>query len=154
MIVFLRQSTAAILGFLSGAMLLIALGLAQHWNAVELVVYRAHFQSEGAYLGQYMIPLMVAAILLSVACVVADHANRLRWLVPTILLIAIVPIYGFVHGPVNDVILGSTPLTDPELYALRSKWVFWHWVRTVLGMSAFLTSLRILAQPSGALRLF
>lgn len=130
------------LGLFGGAMLFIALAIIPQWNSLDPVTYRVYFQSMGPFIGTYMVPLMVAAILLSATNIYLNKGNRAQWIVATVFVAAIVPLYGAVHAPVNDLVLGGTPLSDTELLVLRSKWVVWHWVRTLLGCAAFLVSLQ------------
>lgn len=134
---------AASLGLFSGAMLFIGLAIVPHGMSLAPAAYRADFQAGGPFIGNYMIPLMVLSILLPGICILLDKANRSRWILVTALVFAIVPLYGVVHAPINDLILGATPLSDVEIVGLRGKWVLWHWARTVLGLSAFGISLRV-----------
>ena len=129
-------------GCFSGAMLLVAAAIVPGWYALASLDYRVSFQALGPYIGQYMIPLMLASILLPAAGAYVDKPHRRQWVVAAVLVGIIVPLYGIFSAPVNDLLLGNVPLSDQEIISNRAKWSFWHGVRTVLGTSAFCVSLK------------
>jgi hypothetical protein len=118
-------------------MLLIAAALMPYFKSLSAETYRSAFQAIGPFLGNLMIPLLLSSIVLSALAVFVERESRLRHMIAFCLVIAIVPLYVFVHAPVNGELLGVAPLSDFVVIQLRDKWFFLHWTRTILGVSAF-----------------
>jgi len=134
--------SVAVLGILTGAMLLIATALMPYWKTLEPETYRASFQAIGPFLGAVMIPLLILAIVLSGVSLAFSRGNRLVWAVAVCSVFAIAPLYGIAHAPVNAVLLGSDALTAEMITALREKWCFLHWIRTCLGLVGLVAAIR------------
>jgi hypothetical protein len=125
------------LGLFSGAMLFIATCLAPYWAALAPDLFRENFRVLGLFVGDKMVPLMGASILLSALCSIFCKADRGRWIVVFGLVVLIVPVYLLVHAPTNALFLGTDPLSAVDLMELRRRWITWHWARTFAGLSAF-----------------
>lgn len=143
----LPHFTAFSLGLFSGAMFLIALGLGRYWNSLPPLQYRESFQVMGPYLGRMMVPLLTVSVLSAALTTFTNRRSRLHW-TAFVLIMTIVPLYTFIHGPINNQLLDTTVLGGVEISSLRERWYFWHWVRTVLGIGAFLAALRCLIRTS------
>jgi hypothetical protein len=125
------------LGLFSGAMLFIATCIAPYWAALAPDIFRENFRVLGPFVGDKMVPLMGASILLSALCSIFCKADRSRWIVVFGLVVLIVPTYLVVHAPINELFLGPDLLSPVELLELRRRWITWHWARTFAGLSAF-----------------
>lgn len=132
----IHDGATACLGVFAGAMLFIATGLMPYWSSLSPESYRAQFQAVGPSFGAVMVPLLVLSIFLAGCALFLCRGQRLSWTIAFCAVLAIVPLYGAIHAPVNTLILGTTDLANPSVEALRSKWFLWHWVRTILGLIA------------------
>ncbi|GEM_PF-5805485 len=125
------------LGLFSGAMLFIATCLAPYWAALAPDLFRENFRVLGLFVGDKMVPLMGASIVLSALCSIFCKDDRGRWIVVFGLVILIVPTYLVVHAPINELFFGPDPISAADLLELRRRWITWHWARTFAGLSAF-----------------
>lgn len=138
----MRALNALIVALFTGAMFFIAICVMPFWGSLPAQSYRQHFQQMGPFIGARMIPLMITAIgIAGITAYLEARQKRRTGMVVFLLLVLILPLYGIVHGPVNERILGSEVLDASVIESLRAQWGVWHWVRTGLGLMALLLSI-------------
>lgn len=136
MLPVLESLATLVLAAFAGAMLLIGSAIGVYWLRLEPEAFRSAFQAMGPDLGHAMVPLMVGAIVLSGLTAFLVPERRKPWALACVLITLVVPLYALVHGPLNEGFLGQAPLDRATLAAMRSKWLFWHSLRTVAGFVA------------------
>jgi Domain of unknown function (DUF1772) len=136
-----HYTASAITGMFSGAMALIAIAITPFWASLPILQYRESFKALGPFLGSAMIPLMFLSIGLCGVAALVTKSDRLPWVISFCSVFAIVPLYGIVHAPLNDILLSVSSVSSDVLSSLRHEWSLWHWVRFGLGSAAFLTTL-------------
>ncbi|HEY6420850.1 MAG TPA: DUF1772 domain-containing protein [Candidatus Binataceae bacterium] len=129
------------LGLSCGAMLLITLVLFPWLAILSLSELRAWSALNGGALRHLMYPVGTIATLATVAAYVVGRAEpwpQRAWLLTAALAIIVVGVVTLVFNePVNQLILGATPIADAEFPVMIDRWIFWNWARLPFALLAF-----------------
>ncbi len=144
----LQLISSLALGLLVGSLLTEAMILVPYWRSMEPKEFLRLHSTLGPRLYTYFAPLTILATMLPVFAAVVPiiMGTTPHWLslVPAIITLVMLTIYfGYFKGANDSFKTGSVGVDGlPEELA---KWAAWHWVRVILGISAFFTSLIVLS---------
>src|SRR5262245_4221251 len=115
----------AVLGLLSGAMLLIALAIAPFWSALPPSEFADWFRDYSPLLGRVMIPLGAVATLLSLLTAaltrpLGSSGSRL-WVAAAALAVVVAAVYPLYFGAANAAI-ASGSLSPDQVSAELGRW--------------------------------
>lgn len=142
----LHLISSLVLGLLVGSLLTEAMILVPYWRSMEPKEFLSLHHTLGPRLFKYFAPLTILATILPVLAAVMPLilGARSHWLslVPAIITLVMLAIYmGYFKGANDSFKSGSAGVEG--LSEELTKWAKWHWIRVVLGMAAFFTSLLV-----------
>jgi hypothetical protein len=142
----LARATAFIIGLLAGAMLFIGVALVPFWQRLPSAEFRAWFALHSGRIGALMIPLGIAAVIVSLAALIHDRRgpHLLAHLVAFAVALVVAIVTTAINEPANVRYAAPTGLSDAETIALLARWKRWHWPRVTFGVIAFAASLAAL----------
>ncbi len=143
----LQLISSLTLGLLVGSLLTEAMILVPYWRTMEPKEFLSLHSTLGPRLYTYFAPLTILATMLPVCAAVMPiiMGAPFHWLslVPAIITLVMLTIYfAYFKGANDSFKTGSVGLDG--LSEELAKWATWHWVRVMLGMAAFFTSLLVL----------
>lgn len=140
----LEIASAACLGVLAGAMLLIAVSVVPFWQSLEPPEFLSWFARYSSLIGGLMVPLGAIATLTTVVAALSawrTTASGARWfLVASALVVGVALVYPLYFSSANEAFVQGT-LVPAEVPQELLRWRAWHWARTVAGLGAFLAAL-------------
>lgn len=143
----LQLISSLALGLLVGSLLTEAMILVPYWRSMEAKEFLRLHSKLGPRLYTYFAPLTILATMLPVFAavmpIIMDTTPHWLSLVPAIITLIMLAIYfGYFKGANESFKTGSIGVDGlPEEL---TKWANWHWVRVILGVTAFFTSLLVL----------
>lgn len=149
MIIEMLQLVSSLaLGLLVGSLLTEAMILVPYWRSMEPKEFLRLHSTLGPSLYTYFAPLTILATMLPVFAAVMPIIMGITpfWisLFPAIITLIMLAIYfGYFKGANESFKTGSVGLDG--LSDELAKWAKWHWLRVVLGIAAFITSLLVLS---------
>ena len=143
----LQLISSLTLGLLVGSLLTEAMILVPYWRTMEPKEFLSLHSTLGPRLYRYFAPLTILATMLPVfaALMPIIMGAPFHWLsfVPAIITLVMLTIYfGYFKGANDSFKTGSVGLDG--LSEELAKWATWHWLRVILGIAAFFTSLLVL----------
>jgi len=143
----LQLISSLALGLLVGSLLAEAMILVPYWRSMEPKEFLSLHSTLGPRLFLYFAPLTILATILPVLAAVVPVilGATFHWLslVPAIITLLMLAIYmSYFKGANDSFKTGSVGVEG--LSEELTKWAKWHWVRVVLGIVAFLTSLLVI----------
>ena len=135
-----QDASLTLLGLFTGAMFFIGIVLVGYWQSLEPDAFSSWFVANAPRIGGVMIPLGVAATLVTVGSAAvtwrAGGAGRGWSVASAVFAVLILVVYFTVHAPRNAAF--ETRSIAPERIAGELViWARWHWVRVLLGLAAF-----------------
>ena len=151
MIEIFQVASSLALGLLMGSLLTEAMILVPYWRKMSSNEFLQLHHTLGPKLMQYFAPLTILGTVLPVAAAVVPllcgQANlstpTLSW-VPAVLVVMMLILYFAYFKGANESFADGSVGVDGVAEELN-KWASWHWVRVVLGIIAFFTSLLVLS---------
>lgn len=141
----LQILATGVFGLFTGAMLLIAVAILPYWESLPPLEFRSWFSVNAKFLGAVMVPLAQASVLFSGLQLIAVWKQKGLARVLAIGVVAcstfILLEYVLVHKGFNITLIGTTPMSEIEAAGMLFVWKLWHWVRLILGGTAFAFSL-------------
>lgn len=146
---FVAFITAIILGLSAGAMLTEAVVFVQFWQSMPPENFLKWFSENESLLTKFFgsIQTSSAILILITTFLFWFKGTRAKFysLISTILIIAVLLTFFFYFKEANhNFSTFAIPLN--EVKARLSDWSFWQWIRTALGVSAFVFSLLALTK--------
>jgi len=147
MIEILQLVSSFMLGLLMGGLLAEAFILVPYWRKMDPRTFLDLHGSMGPQLFRYFAPLTVVGTMmpiftLLVRLVSGEAIPGLAWL-SAILVLAMLAIY-FTYFKGANASFASGTVGVKDLAGELNRWANWHWLRTALGLLAFLASLTLL----------
>jgi Domain of unknown function (DUF1772) len=143
----LMMLTCLVLGLLAGGMLVIGISFVSFWKSLAPSDFQAWFASYSHVIGWLMIPLGAGSVASTVTTLVAcwsGPATRRRWLfIAALSASGVMVTYPIFFAGTNEAFVRGG-LSDSAVRALLDRWAIWHWIRTGLGIVAFVAALRVL----------
>ena len=148
MIEMLQLVSSLALGLLVGSLLTEAMILVPYWRSMESKEFLRLHSTLGPRLYTYFAPLTILATMLPVFAAVMPIIMGIMpfWisLFPAIITLIMLAIYfGYFKGANESFKTGSVGLDG--LSDELAKWAKWHWLRVILGIAAFISSLLVLS---------
>ena len=135
------------LGLLVGSLLTEAMILVPYWRTMDPKEFLSLHSTHGPRLFIYFAPLTILATMLPVLAAVMPVilGTTSHWLsvAPAVITLIMLAIYFAYFKGANDSFESGSVGVD-GLSEELTKWAKWHWVRVVLGIAAFVTSLLVL----------
>ena len=130
-----------VVGLSCGAMLTGAVILVPFWRALPANEFLAWFGANAQRLELFIGPLQVGAILFSIVAAVlfrlSHRSGTLLFTLASVLTVAVLVTFPLYFLAANaSFVDGSIPLD--QVSAELARWASWQWVRTVIGLAAFL----------------
>jgi len=143
----LQLISSLALGLLVGSLLAEAMILVPYWRSMEPKEFLSLHSTLGPRLFLYFAPLTILAtifpVLAAVVPVILGATFHWLSLVPAIITLLMLAIYmGYFKGANDSFKSGSVGVEG--LSEELTKWAKWHWIRVVLGIVAFITSLLVI----------
>ncbi|BAJ01729.1 hypothetical protein [Shewanella violacea] len=143
----LQLSSCLALGLLVGSLLTEAMILVPHWRTMEPKEFLSLHHTLGPRLFMYFAPLTILATIIPVLSGVMPLilGTSSHWIsrVPAIITLIMLAIYfGYFKGA-NESFKSGTVGVEGLAEELK-KWAKWHWIRVILGIVAFFTSLLVI----------
>ena len=140
----LQLLTSLILGLFVGSLLTEGMILVPYWRSLKPKDFLALHGTLGPQLFRYFAPLTIAATVIPAATFVyCCWVGVDGWIYSAsvaLIMLAILGMFFFYFKNANaSFALGSVGVDG--LPAELSKWSWWHWLRTVMGLIAFVLSL-------------
>ena len=140
----LQILTSLTLGLFVGSLLTEATILVPYWRSLKPDTFLKLHGTLGPQLYRYFAPLTVIATLLPAAtaifCVWVGTGTWVYSVVVAVFMMMILSIYFFYFKEANASFESGSVGVDGLPAELR-RWSNWHWLRTVIGLGAFLVSL-------------
>jgi hypothetical protein len=140
----LQVLSAGAIGLLVGALLAEGALLVPYWRSLPSDTFYTLHKDYGPRLYRFFAPLTIApTFLIAVATgasVWISDSGRWATLAASILFLSVIATYVGYFRQANAR-LATASLNPEELSAELARWATWHWVRVVLGILAFGTSL-------------
>lgn len=135
------------LGLLVGSLLTEAMILVPYWRTMEAEEFLRLHSTLGPRLFLYFAPLTILGTMLPVIAAVLPVILGTPWhwlsVVPAIITLTMLMIYFAYFKGANEAFESGSVGVDGLSEELE-KWTRWHWVRVVLGIAAFITSLLVI----------
>jgi hypothetical protein len=142
---------AASLALFVGALFTEAMVLVPMWRTLQPRQFFELHAEHAHRLYAFFAPLTVSATLLSVAAamtaVATDPSRSSASVIAAVLALVILSTY-FLYFQRANASFANASITHEALPAELSRWAWWHWFRTVIGLGALASAL--LALRSGA----
>jgi hypothetical protein len=141
----LQMLTCLLLGWLTGAMLVIGVSLVSFWKSLSPGDFQVWFATHSHLIGRLMIPLGIGGLAVSVAAVIAGWRSSARgWLlIAAVSAMGVMVTYPLFFATANETFVRGG-LADAAARSLLDRWAAWHWLRTGLGVVGFVAALRAL----------
>ena len=141
---FIAFITVVILGLSAGAMLTEAIVFVQFWQTLSPENFLKWFSENDPLLTKFFGSLQtISAVLILITTILfwlKGTRGKYYALISTILIIAVLLTFFLYFKEANhNFSTFAVPLNDVK--ARLSEWSFWQWIRTILGVSAFIFSL-------------
>jgi len=135
------------LGLLTGSLLTEAMILVPYWRTMEPKEFLRLHSSLGPRLFIYFAPLTILSTIIPALAAIMPVilGTTLHWLqlVPAIITLIMLTIYfAYFKGANDSFKSGSVGING--LAEELTKWARWHWLRVVLSIVAFVTSLLVI----------
>ena len=141
----LPQIATVLLGFLAGALLLLALGLVPYWQALDPASFVPIFRDNSAHIASFMMPLGFSATgltWLALGLAMWKKTPSRNWLIAAsvcaLCMLATFPIY--FSGANAALAEGAVPVA--EISHALSQWQTVHWVRTIAAIAGCVCALK------------
>jgi hypothetical protein len=146
-------AAVAALGLSAGAMLTEAVVLVSYWRSLPAEDFLAWFRDNDARLVAFFGPLQVASLVLVVlAAALAARSDRsggpLLGLAALLTLVALL-FYPLYFRAVNAS-FATAAISPAAVPVALERWAAWHWLRTTIGIAAFVAGLLALRQLRAA----
>jgi hypothetical protein len=140
-------------GLSSGAMLTGAAVLVPFWRSIAATEFLAWFVANADRMEFYFGPLQAGTIILTVAGVIlfgiGHRAGTALLATAAVLAVAVLATFPMYFRSANaSFVAASIPVG--EVPAELARWALWQWVRTVLGVLAFIFSMLAVARPDAS----
>lgn len=146
----LQLLTSLILGLFVGSLLTEGAILVPYWRTLQPKTFLDLHPTLGPKLYRYFAPLTITATLLPTVtagvCVWAGSETWTYSVAVAILVLLILGIY-FVYFKAANASFETGSVGLDGLPAELQRWANWHWLRTVIGTTAFFLSLLALSHP-------
>jgi hypothetical protein len=148
MIEIFQLVSCLVLGLLVGSLLTEAVILVPYWRAMDEKEFLSLHSTLGPKLFMYFAPLTIAATVFPVVAAVTtivlyETIDWLAWVPAVLVLVMLVIYFAYFKGANDSFKTGSVGVDGLSLEL--NKWAKWHWVRVVLGIVAFITSLLVIS---------
>ncbi|MGB0835948.1 MAG: hypothetical protein ACPGR2_15650 [Psychrobium sp.] len=147
----LLKIAIALLGVSTGAMLLIAVGIAPYWSAVNPIEFMEIFSASSAYMGKLMVPLGVSTALITIIVAIMAYKQGSRHFV-LIAIAAVTALLSSLSFPLYfkdaNALIQSMTLTSDEASQALVSWQIWHWTRIVISTVALFAALQFLSKQA------
>jgi hypothetical protein len=148
MIEIFQLVSCLVLGLLVGSLLTEAVILVPYWRAMDEKEFLSLHSTLGPKLFMYFAPLTIAATVFPVVAAVTtivlyETIDWLAWVPAALVLVMLVIYFAYFKGANDSFKTGSVGVDGLSLEL--NKWAKWHWVRVVLGIVAFITSLLVIS---------
>jgi len=132
-------------GLLTGAMLFIGLSVAPWLRSLPPAEFHTWVLSYGPTIWRAILPMGALSIILALATLVFSRgysvACRRLLMVAAACLVGGAVVHSGGNVPTSAALVGSLILSKKEEAALLGREIFWHWLRVLLGLAAFLATL-------------
>jgi len=131
-------------GLSSGAMLTVAMVVVPFWRSISATEFLTWFAANADRMQFYFGPLQLATIVVTVASAIlfgtGHRSGTMLLSIAAVLAIGVLATYPLYFHSVNaSFVAASIPITEvPDELA---RWASWQWVRTAIGLFAFVFSL-------------
>ena len=146
----LAISAVVVLGLSAGAMLTEAVVFVDYWRSLAPEAFLDWFGKNEPALVAFFGPLQMAALLLTLLAVLAHAFPRREGLgllgTSAVLSIAVLGLYGVYFKDVNASFVARS-IAPGDVPAELARWASWQWVRTGVGISAFVAALLAVCRP-------
>ncbi len=137
-------AATVILGLSAGSMLNEAVVLVSFWRSISAQDFLDWYAGNAGRLSGYYGPLQVAAALMTIVAAVLYRVPRRAGsgLLTLAAILAVIPLGMFFvyFKSVNESFAAAT-IDLAEVPAALASWGFWQWVRTAIGIGAFVVAL-------------
>jgi hypothetical protein len=135
---YLQDLAVALLGVLSGVMLLVAVVLVPFWRAADTDEFSAWFAAHAHRIQRLAMPIgIVAALSTTLIVARAPGVFALGSAIATWAIAALYPLY---FRPINLALIARKVGPD-EIGATLARWAAMHWLRVALGIAALIAQL-------------
>ncbi len=124
-----------VLGLLAGSLLTEAMILVPYWRRMEPTAFFQLHSSLGPHLFRFFAPLTIGAVSLAVSVMIINKAANVAWLVSAGLCLAALAIF-FIYFRAANNRFATHDLPEAALAGELSKWATWHWLRTLIIITA------------------
>ena len=132
------------LGLSAGAMLTEGAVMVPYWRSLPPDAFLRWYAENAARLLAFFGPLEIAATVLALAAAVLSGVRRAAGIgllvVAATLALAVLAPFPIYFGDVNASFAAAT-IAPEQVGEELTRWAAWHWVRTALGLGAFLAAL-------------
>ncbi len=141
--------TVVILGLSAGAMLTEAVVLVQFWHSLSPSEFLKWFAENEAALVPFFGSLQTGSVILILATTALfwfqDHRGKYLSALSTLLVVAVIIIFFLYFQKANASFVTASVALDDVKNEL-SRWAFWQWIRTALGIGAFASAISAISQ--------
>ena len=144
----LLKLTIILLGISSGAMLLIGIGIAPYWSALEPSHFMQLFADSSPYMGKLMVPLGIGTAVVTLALTfVAYQQDRrnIKWLFAAAAMAILSALSFPLYFKETNALIQSMTLAHEQVPEILVTWQFWHWARIVTSMLALIAALQYMS---------
>ncbi|WP_189496685.1 DUF1772 domain-containing protein [Algimonas arctica] len=136
----LNLLSTLIVGLYAGSLLTEATILVPYWRRMDPSEFFRLHGSLGPRLFRYYAPLTASAVALSLIVAVLNQAQNMAWNVTAGLCLTALGIF-FVYFSKANKSFADHSLKHDALAGELSRWANWHWLRTILIIIAFASSI-------------
>lgn len=132
------------MGIFVGALLAEGALLVPYWQSLSAKEFFTLYKQYGPRLYRFYSPLTTIATLLAVASAMVNISTasqgQLMSIVSSILALVMIGIYMLYFRQANAK-FATAAISDNQLPIELARWAYWHWVRVIIGLLAFASSL-------------
>ena len=147
----LIQTATILLGLVSGAMLLIGIGLLPGWQNMNYAEFTQWFSINAPQIGALMKPLGMLATITTLAvgglAIWQKLPNKCWFIAAAIGALCMALAFPLYFGTANELLTSGT-LSAMEVHNELQQWQSIHWVRTIAAFTAFICLVVVLLKIS------
>ena len=128
--------STVVLGLLAGSLLTEAVIFVPYWRRIEPDSFFQLHGSLGPHLFRYFAPMTILAVGLTVTVAIFAGAANAAWLIAAGLCLFALAIF-FIYFRAANNRFARHDLADETLSGELKKWANWHWLRTLIVITAF-----------------